>query len=123
MKRHEKGWYVEHHREMWTWISKEIRRRKELVDITSMKFEWLDLNGFTVLNGDNFPTSGCFACEYKGEGFCDVGCLFNWSSSEEERCFVHCTYGVYGDCRDARTWQEQAELAGLIANLPVREEV
>lgn len=104
---------VKYHREMWNWIADEVEKEGIVLRVPVLEKNWCDTH-------NTHPTLSCFACTYCGFKLCEDGCLFDWGSGCD---FTICGRGYYGECVRAKTWQEQAELARKIANLPVREEV
>lgn len=111
----EKQWYIDQHRKMWNWIADRIEKAKRSQNIIILKLQWCNLND-VIIKGS------CFACQYAvdKEKDCYNGCLFNWSDLDD---FVWCMDGYFQECLCSFSWQEQAELARKIANLPVREDV
>lgn len=120
----DKQWYVDQHRAMWHWIADQIEVHKKVCHIGMLKKDYLDL--VLKFSEWEYPSFGCFACEYACNNSCDIRCvdrcLFHWS---DDKKFVRCDdeSGFYRRLREASTWQEQAALARKIANLPVREDV
>ena len=114
-----KNEFVKLHRQMWTSIADYIHDAKRVVNINGGEVIWLRKRWFPYHK--SIPSSGCFACEYRGYNrSCEEGCLFNWSNDEK---FVTCFNGLYKECKDSADWFVQEKLAREIANLPVREEV
>lgn len=111
----DKQWYVDQHRAMWTWIADQIEQSKSYRSICFLKKKWCEEHGFS-------PRFNCFACEYdnKKHGFRCQNCLFFWGERSRGMQVVPCEFGYYGALKRAETRQEQAELARMIANLPVR---
>lgn len=106
---------VKYHREMWNDIADEIESCKRTFYIPTLKDRW-------CAEHELDPIASCFACEYNEQfnGFCCDHCLFNQT---EMGPLESCCEGYYARCLYAKAWQEQAELARKIANLPVREGV
>lgn len=113
----DKRWYVDQHRKMWNWIADQIEKEQSIQDIFYLK------RAFCMAIGED-PKCCCFSCqydsEYPGEPPCKH-CLFDfggfsWAVSCEDPISVYCK------CLYSETWEEQAELARKIANLPVRED-
>lgn len=102
---------LESHRKMWTWIANEIKEEKYVVNIILLKKRYL---GFSASHIVNY----CFLCDYDDRFYgdckhCPVDTNFD---------FYDCLGGLYEMCFNARTYEEQYELALEIANLPERED-
>ncbi len=114
---------IEGHRKMWNWIADKIEEITEVRDIDTYKFCYCTENELDLLNL-------CFCCEYSCRPYdANCGkCPLEWESNLKG---YMCTdknkeddyEGLYSLCTQAKTWQEQVELARKIANLPAREEV
>ena len=105
---------IEGHRKMWNWIADKIEREERRVYISDLKKNYCRENNVVLHNR-------CFCCEYSI--YFDLSC---------EKCPVdwiktkHCCdneKSLYNLVINASTWQEQAELARTIANLPERVDV
>lgn len=114
----DKQWYVDQHRKMWNWIADQIENRKSTQEIFRLKKEY-------CLAIDEKPKFYCFSCQYDMDDFNDpycAHCLFDFGGSSAPFSCEENT-SIYYKCKSAKTWQEQADLARKIANLPVREDV
>lgn len=111
----DKQWYVDQHRNMWNWIADQIEGKRATQSILVLKSKWCALNAV-------WPKHYCFGCEYDSThwGYLCQHCLFDWGA-HGPRCY--CEDGIYGECKCAKKWQEQAAMARKIADLPVREDV
>lgn len=104
------------HRKMWRWIAEKIEKLEWRVIIWIWKESYLVRNGYKI-----YPRSGCFLCEYNSQ-FNDASCNHCAVKYPEEE-HNECLGGLYKKVVYAETWQEHAELARQIANLPEREDV
>ena len=115
---------IANHRKMWSWIADETQRQQRIV----RKEEYL--NAFDIKDVLKFA---CYCCEYNrqcSEGLenyhgCDF-CPVDWGENRSDCLYL---YDEQGECvgdglfecwRFAIDWQEAAELAREIANLPER---
>lgn len=103
---------IEGHRKMWNWIADEIERGKYVCIIRELKFFYCIANNLIL-------RQNCFCCEYNS-GYYDCSrCPLDWIET------LHCCDNedsLYNRVKDADTWQEQADLARQIANLPERKD-
>lgn len=123
---------LELHREMWNCIADEIEVRECVQDIHKLKRKFAK---------EHFPKekicNNCFCCEY-ADIACEL-CPVEWGNE----CISDYNYpceawddepdernGLYGNCRilydnkllqGENLWEEQADLARQIANLPERK--
>lgn len=103
---------IEGHRKMWNWIADEIERRKRVCIIIDLKMQYCGDNDLALKNG-------CFCCEYNDRDYQCVKCPLDWGKGK------HCAtdkHSLYTRVVHADTWQEQADLARQIANLPERKD-
>ena len=103
---------VRKHRSMWNWIADYIEEKKEAQRISELKEIYVNEHNET-------PSFLCYCCEYDEQ--LDDDCEFCpviWGSNSG--CYGE--ESLYHQCRYATTWQKQANLARLIANLPERED-
>ncbi len=105
---------IEGHRKMWNWIADKIEREKTICNIPDLKKIYCRENNL-------FLRRHCFCCEYKDDTDwrCDT-CPVDWIKTK------HCCdneKSLYSLVIDAFIWQEQAELARQIANLPEKIDV
>ena len=105
---------IEGHRKMWNWIADEIEKRNKVLEIIDLKVEYCTTNNLLLQHN-------CFCCEYSIDD--DYGC---------EKCPVdwintkHCSddeTSLYVAVLHTKQWQEQADLARQIANLPERKDI
>lgn len=122
-----------YHREMWKWIADESLKLKRKV----CKSEYFDAMGILYE-----PENRCYLCEYDlhhGKSMCDA-CLVDWkyrgdvsSLNYESTCHVNMcmhkydydymnVYGYWLQVPDY-DYNTAAELAYIIANLPIRKDV
>lgn len=100
---------IEGHRKMWNWIADEIERQKSECCISFLKDFYCSANNLNLRHN-------CFCCEYSIDGNhgCEK-CPVDWIKTK------HCSddeTSLYEAVLCAKQWQEQADLAKLIANLP-----
>lgn len=103
---------VRKHRAMWNWIADYIEKKKEGQCIPKLKIMYLEEHNET-------PLCSCYCCEYNKQ--LDDDCKFCpviWGSNSG--CYGE--KSLYRQCMCATTWQKQANLARLIADLPERED-
>lgn len=104
---------VRKHMSMWNWIADYIEEKKEVRCIPELKEIYVKEHNET-------PSFSCYCCEYVDQldnddcKFCPV----IWGSNSG--CYGE--KSLYRPCMSATTWQKQANLARLIANLPERED-
>lgn len=112
----EKEDFIFHHRKMWNWITNETLKLKRKV-IEEEYFKMMEIPRY------GWPTSLSYCCE------CDnsicVNCPIDWSSHRSILMCMHTTIrcdfeGLYLRWDRAREYEEAAELARTIANLPER---
>ena len=98
------------HRKMWRWIAEETEKQKRIVTrkeyFKSMEIE-----------EENIPEFYCYCCEYceLADGDCEL-CPILWDG-EKTTCFSDFVTWL-----STTSWQEAAELARKIAELPERKE-
>ena len=100
---------IEGHRKMWNWIADKIEKDKSTYDIPMLKIFYCKKNKLVLRNR-------CFCCEYSS--YFDLRCEkcpVDWVKTE--RCYDN-EKSLYRLVVEAFAWQEQAELARTIANLP-----
>ena len=121
---------VENHRKMWNWIANQIEKDEELKDVIDLKQKYCEIYNHYLLHN-------CFCCEYCNSFFyldCSK-CPVEWPSTASN---FMCEFkdiesekndgcdGLWIECANMLdepeyyTWEEQAELARQIANLPER---
>ena len=104
---------IEGHRKMWNWIADEIEKQKSEYWIPSLKECYCYENKLTLI-------SDCFCCEYNNNYKECPKCPLDWIESSyccgDEKSLYHRV--LY-----PKRWQEQADLARQIANLPERKDV
>lgn len=103
---------VRKHKAMWKWIADYIEEKKRVQCIPELKTLYLKEHNET-------PSYLCYCCEYDEQ--LDDDCEFCpviWGSNSS--CYSE--KSLYRQCMSATTWQKQANLARLIANLPERED-
>lgn len=104
---------IEGHRKMWNWIADEIEKEKEVLNISNLKRIYCGYNDLHLL-------ANCFCCEYN-KNVCRCNqCPLTWGEFNT-CCSSNKLTGMYDRVVNALTWQEQAELARQIANLPERK--
>lgn len=107
------------HRKMWNWIADWVEEKREYQDINDLKEEYCSRECYCVRHD-------CFCCEYAscncdfcpiewGNDLKDFMCLDQYNEEDNK--------GLYSLCCDEKDWEEQAELARKIANLPERQDV
>ena len=123
---------VKHHRAKWDWLSEnptKIVRPQGWIRFTS-KMNWPGWKFIESRRGESWNLSrvrflhlhfhSCFAClvTHQHHGLqadrCSRHCLFLWDKSR------HCASGEFGDWTCAKTAEERAYWAKVIASLPVR---
>lgn len=102
---------IEGHRKMWNWIADEIEKRKKVLDITKAKRIY-------CANKKLYLKYNSFCCDYS-DAFCN-NCPLEYG--ENNSCYNLKRNGLRDMVYKAATWQEQAELARKIANLPKRKD-
>lgn len=104
---------IEGHRKMWNWIADEIERQKRIRCIPLLKQCYCYENKLTLI-------ADCFCCEYNNNYEKCPKCPLDWG--ETSHC---CSNGesLYHRILWNESWQEQADLARQIANLPERKDV
>lgn len=105
---------IEGHRKMWNWIADEIERQKSECCIHSLKDFYCSANNLNLRHN-------CFCCEYSNID-CHGGekCPLDWIETP------HCCdndSSLYHRVLWSESWQEQADLARQISNLPERKDV
>lgn len=107
------------HRDMWWWITNQIRESREVKDIGELKRQYCEKHGIKIINR-------CFCCEYsKVEGYkvnCEK-CPLRWPSWAfsfmcESGYGLGDGYGLWRLCCEEKDWKKQACLARIIAELP-----
>lgn len=121
--------YLKLHRKLWNWIADETERTHKCVD---------KLDAFKHFGWDTSIHANCWGCQYMSwrhdyypfEGNCEDYCLVDWGKKKDTGENMACIYNGpfdnsafdcwakycgYGD------WQNAAEAAREIANLPERE--
>lgn len=106
---------VRKHRAMWNWIADYIEEKKEVQCIPTLKALYTSYHCDDVAND-------CYCCEYVVNTLKDrftncADCPIIWETDPDGICD-----GFYNPCLEAESWQEQANLARQIANLPERED-
>lgn len=104
---------IEGHRKMWNWIADEIEKEKEVLKISNLKRIYCGDNDLHLL-------ADCFCCEYNGNIWRCNQCPLTWGEFNT-CCPSDKLTGMYDRVVNTLTWQEQAELARQIANLPERK--
>ena len=107
---------VKKHRAKWNWIADYIEKKKEVQRIPEL------IALYTSYHGDSVEND-CYCCEYvantlKGKLANCVNCPIVWDYIIDDIC-IGFFYNTY---LGAETWQEQVNIARLIANLPERED-
>lgn len=103
---------IESHRKMWNWIADEIERQQCLCCIPLLKQCYCHKNKLTLI-------ADCFCCEYNNNYIECPKCPLDWIETS------HCCNNeksLYYRILWTESWQEQADLARQIANLPEKEE-
>ena len=104
------------HRKMWNWIANRIEEEQIYQDIADLKKEYCNQNNVFIRND-------CFCCEF-AKGYCFFCPIEFDSDLEEYMCEQKYEEdddkGLYALCCESTDWEEQAELARKIANLPER---
>lgn len=106
---------IKGHRKMWNWIADEIERRKCICNIAEWKRRYCNENSLDLL-------CNCFCCEYtdsKHNDDCSL-CPLDWGIT---KTCNHSKQSLFKRVLSCTTWQEQADLAKQIANLPERKDV
>lgn len=106
---------IEGHRKMWNWIADKIEKEKGTFHISELKKTYCNTNNL-------FLRHNCFCCEYSRVKYCKVTddiccerCPIDWVETDD--CITE-EKSLYNRVLCAPTWQEQADLARLIAYLP-----
>lgn len=118
------------HREMWMWMASETVNRQKKVSTMDWIAEYIPVWEGELANlricctyGSNLKTTTEWMCKY---------CPIDWLSTAQNRMCRYKTKedragnnatGLYAKWTNAKTWQEAAELAQQIAELPGRENV
>lgn len=107
---------IKYHRDMYNNIADGIEEGRHIVNIEESKEIFCRIHGFNVM-------FNCFLCDYD-ENLC-VDCPVMWGDSVKDKCcrLHNGELGLFHRVRIADSWQEQAELARQIANLPERTDV
>lgn len=112
---------IAEHRKMWRWIATETEKESRKV----LKQDYLEQNGYSGIS----LCYSCFLCEFTSQRDkwldCSL-CPIDWDSEKDSGM---CQYksprklGYYGEwlCTNYTEWQQAAELASIIAELPERE--
>lgn len=124
---------IQRHQEMWNWIANKIEEDKDtnldIADFGDYKSLYLKSQGYD----ERYVYYDCFMCDYVirkhkiYDGKRCYWCLLKWPSTCtkypcEDAEFEGDDLGLY--CRFWRSddWEEAAQLAKQIANLPVKDE-
>lgn len=106
---------ISEHRKMWRWIAEETVKRQYKIH----------KDDYLIENDKEIITAECFCCEYSA-GHCSR-CPIDWGS--KVRAFMcmdmdnlNDSKGLYEKWNFTYDWQEAAELARQIAELPERPE-
>lgn len=95
------------HRRLWSWVADETERQQRIVRKSEYPlFKHLEVE------------SNCWCCEYADSeciSHCSNFCPIKWSNGSCD--------GEYRKWGRAKTWQEAAHWARVIAELPERENV
>lgn len=109
---------IEKHRWLWNGIARETERRKKPIG----KRRFLESAGIEA-NMRPFRNT-CYLCDYSGEFLfdCDL-CPVIWQTVDGTKTDTCCDEdSVYDAWEDTGSWREVAELARVIANLPLKAE-
>lgn len=104
---------IEGRRKMWNWIADEIKKEKCICNIVILKIRYCKQNSLDLF-------CNCFCCEYtasKHSDDCSL-CPLDWLITKT--CY-HDKNSLFNRVVSCTTWQEQADLARQIANLPERK--
>lgn len=106
------------HKELWTWLAKETRKRKGNVE----KNEFFDIS-----KANELPIHSCWCCEFAREAKtllknhehyrCTLCPLKDKEICEESFCKCR----AFNDWLLCTDWQKAADLAEQIANLPFKK--
>ena len=108
---------VREHRKMWNWIADETEKLERIV-LEDDYFEEYRIQY------SNQPLCQCYCCEYtcKEDRNCQY-CPIVWVGIEQSYCVCLNPDSQYKKLDGCCDWQEAAELARQIANLPERPDM
>lgn len=113
---------VKNHRRLWSWIARETEKREEIV----FKDEFFEVAG---MMDASCPRNCCYACDFVKSRYREAclfrhcsECPFAWrtiSGETVDGCIGD--NSIYTAWKGSSSWKEAAELAYMIANLPLKE--